>query len=227
MRAFLQRLLRALLRLLWWAGLGTLGVSLVATLRYGLPWALSRDTVDRQLAALADVSGAATLVLAVLASSVALLAYYQSLKRPKIALRVVVGDGKAANVLATDTHPSGNWKYVVVNASTVMHITLISQNDVSARNPAVSVTMIDGLGTELPYAGVDWVTRYRPDGLLSVQWDGGANYLLHGGWQREVSPLNLGHLRLTHMTTVKATILVEWVADGFATHSQEISVDLH
>jgi len=217
---------RAFLRVLAWIFLFGFCYVLVATVAYGVPWAVGQDTVDRRLAALADVATAGGFLLAVLAVVVALLAYWQSIKRPRLALEVRVGDGTQEHI-ATLLYGSGTYRLVAAYPQSGLNVTLISKNDVSARNPAVKVTVLNGL-TNLYTQAAGWsLGDGGAEGFKSAQWDGGADYLVHGGWQRQLPELPLVGSRLTEMDAAAATLQIQWVADGIAEQSKNLTIPLH
>jgi hypothetical protein len=222
---FLDRLRRAVPVVAFWLFLIAFGLLLVATFGYGIPWAIREDSVDRRLAATADVVGGATILLATFASAIALLAYFQSVRRPKLRLKAKLGEGAKDMVVSTVPDHSGNYKEVAGHPDSTLNLTLICENDVSARNPAVKVTFMLGLNGFQPAAG--WsLSDHGTSGYKSAQWDGGTDYLVHGGWRRSLPGLPLGGARLTDSQTKTATIQVQWVADGIRGQSRGLVLQL-
>ena len=225
MLAFFRRFRRAAARglafglILGWCYLLTAGVV------YGIQWATTEDTVDRRLSALADVAAGGAFLLALLALIVALLAYNESIKRPRLALEWRLGDG-TQNFVSTAATYIGQVKSVAVHPQSQLHLTLISRNAVSARNPAVKVTVLNGLA-RLENMSPEWsLGDGGPGGFQSALWDGGANYLVHGSWRRQVPALPLGNSPISPNDATSAALKIEWVADGISSRSLTLTIEI-
>jgi len=155
----------------------------------------------------------------------ALIAYFQSVRSPKLRLETKVGDGANGKVVSTVPDKSGKFMEVANDPGSTLHFTLICDNDAFARNPAVKVTIVRGLSGLQAASG--WsLGEYGPDGYKSAQWDGGADYPIHGGWRRSLPPFPLGGLRLTKNEATNALILLRWVAEGIRRQSTPLIITL-
>jgi len=68
--------------------------------------------------------------------------------------------------------------------------------------------------TDFSAPGWEIVQRVRQRGVTAIQWDGGADYAIHGRWTRELPGFNLQDMYLVpeHLTCeLRLTV----VADGF------------
>src|SRR5260370_30859211 len=101
LQLFIGRIRRAVPAVLFWPFLIAFGLLLMSTFVYGIQWAISEDSVDHRLAATAVVVGGATLLLATFGSAIALLDYFQSVRRPKLALAMRLGDDPKRGVVST------------------------------------------------------------------------------------------------------------------------------
>jgi hypothetical protein len=171
---------------------------------------------------LSDLFAFAAFVLAIAGVLIALLAYGFSIRRPRLALDVQVGDGTHGFQVPTAMNRNGLHREIANDPQTALNLTLLGKNNVSARNPAVRVTIMEGLvyfhGAQVASAG--WSQLGMAGASDSVQWDGGANYVVHGGWSRGLPPLPLAGTQLEEIETRIATVLIEWVADGIAGQSR-------
>lgn len=197
-------------------------VLLVGGIFYGIEWANGQSSPDRQLSALGVVAGWEAVLLAVFGGLIALLAFIQTTRGPNLALDV-------AAQITMSTVMKGPYKHVAEHPDNSLRMTLVGRNDVSARNPAVRVTIKQGLsflqGRLVVEAGWSELKTGTSD-LKAAQWDGGANYLVHGKWTRSLPPLPLGDSRLTNNEITQATLNIEWVADGIRQRSKSVTVNL-
>ena len=200
-------------------------VVLAGTL-YGATVALDEDNLDHRLAALADVFSASAVALALIAGLIALLAYNESLKRPALRLDAKLGDGQKGKVVGTALDGSGNYREIADSKDSLLNMTLSVTNQVSARNPAVKVSIRNGL-TALHGFGGGWVAGDdSTSGFQSARWDGGADYIVHGGFPRDLYPLVLGRSRLVDKGSATATLRIEWVADGIDKQTTDFVITL-
>lgn len=171
----------------------TLGVATVGgVLAAGL---LAVKTADKA-AVIADVLAAATLALAGIAALVALRAYLIAAGKPDLVL-LRRDAGRWPLRLSTQPRaPGHSLPRIGANPRPglpyVRSIELALQNigGYSARNPAVKITFH---GFWAPVQPSGWSTiRSGPGGTVqSVQWDGGADYAVHGSWTRVLPPVVL------------------------------------
>lgn len=217
--------LRPLRHFWFWVLLVGLAAIVVGAI-YAANWALGEDTLDHRLAALAAIFGAAAFLLAVVAGLLALLAYNQALALPDLEMQAKLGDGSQGWVCPLTADQSGNFKEIAHANQSVLNITLLVTNRVSARNPAVKITPVKGLVGFQMFTAAWRPGDLGPSGYTTTRWDGGANFLVHGGFPLAVEGFSLGGSRLTANTLTKATIRIEWVADGIQKQSKDYDITL-
>jgi hypothetical protein len=205
----------------------------------------SLDLPDK-LAAETVILTAAGFLLAMLAAVVAILAYRLSAQKPKLGLSIVLGGlttypvvfiidkHKSSSKLGDTTYrPLSNYGKMPENFVPgeyddllTLQIGIRNLGDYTARNPAVKIEFLGFRGLE---SSENW--QITPP---VAQWEGGADYAVHGNWTRYLPPLNLVGLEATEPepnwkgTTLshhvgdqimfwdeQYALLVEIVAEGF------------
>jgi hypothetical protein len=150
------------------------------------------DTSDK-IGTVADVLTAATLLLAVIAGLVALMAYAASTGTPDIRIGVnFASSPRNLPNIVVDKKVNETWDETLT-------IQLKNISRYSARNPAVSVRIVRlNFDYEEVTFSPGWVLTEidRSDDLSTkIQWDGGPNYSVHGNAIRVLPPLKLPGLR--------------------------------
>jgi hypothetical protein len=196
-----------------------------------LVWVFSSSS-DR-LAVIANMLSFGTLLLALVAVIVALAAYSAATGLPDLRvfwvqpgeltsttqIRLVPGSQKR------EGEPDGQIIADRVDKN-IVTITVMNESSYAARSPAV---VVDLQQTWLPpsthAATQGWTATFRDlDGnIRSLQWDGGANYAVHGKGRRQLPPLNLGALRALEGRS--AYISVNLLADGYSRKPITIPVE--
>jgi hypothetical protein len=99
-------------------------------------------------------------------------------------------------------------------------ITIINSSKYSARNPGVRIGL-DGLGGMGAQPGWEILTIANMSGPVVFQWDGGADYIVHGNWSR-----TLPELDVKGMFTSKTdpAFIIDIAADGFGPKRTRIPV---
>jgi hypothetical protein len=146
------------------------------------------DTSDK-IGAVADVFTAATLLLAVIAGLVALLAYAVSTGTPDIRIGVnFASSPRNLPNIVVDKKVNEPWDETLI-------IQLKNISRYSARNPAVSVRIVRlNFDYEEVKFSPGWVLTevdHSDDLSIKIQWDGGPNYSVHGNAIRVLPPLEL------------------------------------
>ena len=168
---------------------------LYASAQTGWPAVLSQNSPERRLAALGDLLAADALVFALAGVLTALLAYSFTIQRPSLKLELTVGEKSDEFAVSTMLDQSGNFREIAVHPLNSLSLILVGKNDVSARNPAVRVSATGGLAflSAAGALGAGWSALQA----TVVQWDGGVDSIVHGGWSRSIPSLPLGGSRLT------------------------------
>lgn len=167
-----------------------------------------------RLAAVGDVIGAATLLLAMVAAVVALLAYAASTGSPDLRIQVDFPFSELNKPSFISTFKNNG--IAVANEFKQLSCTVRVRNDsnYSAKNPTIVLRLHDMAFSQTPlikeWVVVDFATTY---GVTVVQWDGGANNSIHGGSVRTLPVLWLSGLHTSPNADPYMTI--EILADGY------------
>ncbi len=159
-----------------------------------LPVAVHYGAQHNHWTAIAAVSGVGALAFAFTATFVAVIAYDGSTQRPVLGIGVEPSSAR---------YQGGYYRFQ-------LSVVLSNRGTVAARFIAVRVT-IDGAVFE--QASVEW--RILADRV--AQWDGGADAIIHPGWNATIKPLFAAinpPLKAEHFT-----VRVEVVADRAGTVS--------
>jgi hypothetical protein len=168
---------------------------LLATVIAGALFVPHFTSVADQLAAVAVVIAAATGLLAVTAGVLAAIAYAQSVRRPRLGVRVRLSSrlddlftaGSLAPVsvhIGEDPPPDkgGLWPGAGPLPDMALSVIVTNDGDAVARNVTVAVD-IDGLQVWKVEANLSdrWLEFYKDPykGSTRLQWDGGADIAIH------------------------------------------------
>lgn len=185
-------------------------------------WQDRRLSPDERLAALGNVFGGGTFALAVVASALALLAYWVALQRPRLVPRLSSDDIEKGVIHVGAGRPQANGERLIVRlggylrygAALTLSIDIENTSDWSARNVAVKVSFVGIRDVPLPQgwgvAGHDLVTGE----ITALSWEGGADLAVHGRWPRPLPPILLSNALLEAPGT-DCAVEIEVVAEGF------------
>ena len=190
----------------------------------------ARANLADRMAETAVVIAGATLLLAIIAAVVALLAYAVSTGAPDIDMSIRLPlDGRPNNPEfevkpGSTRHSNGqaiaDAEVFAVKAfnQLVAMIQLCNRSRYSAVNPAVIVRLqammftADSLAASSNHwVSVEFVNRFS---IRAVQWDGGPWYPIHGDSTRRLPDLRLNELRIIPEEGTPAFVF-EILADGF------------
>jgi hypothetical protein len=104
-----------------------------------------------------------------------------------------------------------SWRTVATYRQVEGEVTITNSSKYSARNPGVRIEL-DGLGGISDQPGWAVVGSANQIGITRLQWDGGADYIIHGQWSRILPSLNV-----QGMFAFKddPALIVDIAADGF------------
>ncbi len=187
----------------------------------GAIWAWNSGlSLDQRLVAIGDVLAAGGLALAFFAGLVATLAYRVSTQRPALIPSIKVDGMYPIEVGLAGPDSAGERRIVKLpapglpNASVPLVLRVENVSDWSARNVAVRVELKGMRGLDV---AVDWV-RAAADlstgHITAVQWEGGADYAIHGNWFRELPSLELAGV-IVDPPREDCHVVVDVVAEGF------------
>jgi hypothetical protein len=163
-----------------------------------------------RLAEAGDWLAGGTLALAAIAGLVALQAYASATGLPDLRLSLII-DGPP--IPEVDPDPERPINPQTVTGPFKFHIAIKNDSGYSARNPAVVMRLPGNyLATRSSRIGEGWtVTDGAYNQIMSVQWDGGAAYSIHGHSTRKIR-LDVGFVILQ---SLDRSVKFELLAEGF------------
>lgn len=187
--------------------------ALAVLLAAQLPWSLAE-----RLALVGDLLTASTVLLAVLAGLIALAAYAAGTASPdldvEVRFRFSFSNEPVLQLEAPDESGSAAIApYRQCEAEVLVH----NRASHSARNAAVLIRLIGmgGISGSPGWASLDFVNTV---GATAVQWEGGADYAIHGNWTRVLPLLDFSGVRA--YVSAQAALWIEVVADGFRSETR-------
>lgn len=179
-----------------------------------LAWNQLQERADR-LVAIGDAMAAATLLLSALAATIALAAYLASTESPQLDVEIIFRCSEPNRPVFLAEHDVHSRKLKLVSFRQVdASIRIHNRRAASAHNPALRIDLV-GLGGIRPqphWRPVDWA---NPLGVCAVQWDGGAQFAIHGRGTRVLPAFTLdGVVAMPGESACALRVTV--VADGFS-----------
>jgi hypothetical protein len=171
-----------------------------------------------RLAETGVIIAGATLVLALIAAVVAVMAYAAATGLPDLKLRVSFPFSAVNRPRFKAYAGEEGWLYAEGFKQITGTILLRNESRYSAKNPAVTVRLDNLYVANSPEAPSlnGWIVIGFAStlGVTTVQWDGGPNYSVHGKSSRQLPPLNLQQLRYP-VGRGPAGLWFELLADGY------------
>jgi hypothetical protein len=204
------------------AAIAALGLVLVVVTALVALWvdavlSSSSHTFSDRLAEASAIIAGGTLLLALIAAVVAMMAYAAATGQPDLRLQVRFEFSHPNRPVFSANVDQQNWIAADRFKQTWGTISLRNDSGYPARNPAVIVRLKGMAFLWDEYSNSDeWVIIDFANtvGILSVQWDGGPNYSIHGHSTRALPRLNLD--RLWHIPVRgKPALSFELLADGY------------
>ena len=198
--------------LAFYAALISTAMALTALLSWLIPWSRAGLLADR-LAETADILAAGTLALAFIAALVALQAYAAATGLPDLEFQVSFPFSYPNRpVFRATAGEAGNLQAVRFKQTSAA-IQVHNTSGYSARNPAV-IIRLTGMAFSPDRLAEGWaqVDFAQTQGIIAVQWDGGA-YSIHGRSGRRLPPLNLDRLH-TIPSWGEPKFVIELLAEG-------------
>lgn len=182
--------------------------------RYGLP-THDRTTVINTVVAVG------AFVLVAWGVIVALAAYVSATGSPDLSLELVFRfsfPNEPVFLVADETdYDRQKWnkeyRYVKPFRQTEGVVVITNHSKYSARNPGMRIRL-EGLGGIQVQQGWETIARENMVGTMIFQWDGGADYIIHGRWSRTLPQLDVRGMYLFRSSDDPAFI-VDIAADGF------------
>jgi hypothetical protein len=175
---------------------------------------LSSSTSDR-LAVIGNFLSLGTLLLALFAGIVALAAFSAATGLPELKLQFSLPDlyPNEVRFLFDDDKPA-----MAEGGNSLASIIVENVSSYAARTPAVIIEFRKAGIYQGHYAAAGWtpVARdHNTNDILSVQWDGGPNYAIHGNSPRHLPELLLQGLHPLEPNVVPE-IVFKLLADGYS-----------
>ncbi len=165
------------------------------------------------------IFAAGTFVLAVLGSSLALVAYVNSSLRPQLSVAQFIAH-VAPDSVADYIRPDF-YRYCS------LWLTLENNGTAAARHVSIRVTFKGAgfeMGDESPTQVGQWHRVLLPDMTNTYVWEGGAATLIHPDWPYMAPELGSGNLTLDRDSDGPAMVEVTIVADGVPSHTEMLKV---
>jgi hypothetical protein len=186
-----------------------------------LAWLFS-STSDR-LTVIANMLSFGTLLLAVVAGIVALAAYSAATGLPDLKLQVRVRfteDFGLTNKIFLHADMEKTLPVAAVSSDNVARVVVENRSSYAARTPAVSVEIVGGrIAANRYQASEQWLVTdtagFFGKDIIALQWDGGANYAVHGNSRRSLPPLDLSGV-IPWREDLPLSIRFRLFADGYS-----------
>lgn len=206
--------------------LGTIGILLATTVAFvGTAfgnWRYGLATHDKLLV-INTVVAVGAFVLVAWGVIVALAAYVSATGSPDLSVEIVFRfsfPNRPIFSVAERTAWIADWRTVSPYRQVEGRVTITNSSKYSALNPGMRI-VLDGLGGISEQPGWTVVGQANQIGITSFQWDGGADYIIHGQWSRVLPGLNLQGM---FAYKDNPALLVDIAADGFGPKRVHIPV---
>lgn len=194
-------------------------LAIMAVTMFGM-WlvaAVPFDMSDR-LVLLGDLLTASTVLLALVGGLIALGAYAAATGRPDLEVEIVFRFCFPNRpVLELEPLNSVGIQMVAPYRQSEAQVVVHNRSRYSARNPAVRIRFVGfgGIGDSPGWSTLDFVNMVGP---TAVQWEGGADYAIHGNWTRALPMLDFAGVAA--MKQPSAELRIDVVADGFRSETR-------
>jgi hypothetical protein len=145
---------------------------------------------------------------------VALVAYVSATGSPDLAVEISFRFSFANHPtfdVADQAEWIGSWRKVKLYRQVEGQVRVTNSSKYSARNPGVRITL-EGLGGISNQDGWTVTGSANQIGITSLQWDGGADYIIHGQWSRILPSFNV---RGMFAYQDDLALVVDVAADGY------------
>ncbi len=201
-----------------------LAMAALSLLGYGL-WARWSGTLADQVAALNLTLAVGTLAALLIAGLIALVAHRRAAEKPDLSFEIdfPFSEPNRPQLMVDTSHrrPDG-FPYLAHFEQVRAKARIANRTPFAAHHPACRIELIGLHGRDF---GPGWTTVIaNPDAEPTViQWDGGADCVIHGEWERV---LDLDFRSVVHLANGPAKMVAHVVADGAPAKVCEIPMDL-
>jgi hypothetical protein len=186
--------------------------------RFGLPTGDKTVIVNTVVATGAYVLVSLTLI-------VALAAYVSANGRPDLS-PVIEFKRSSPNrpifLVASNSGQLPPLRPIEESRQTEGEVVISNSSKYAARNPGVRIEL-QGLGGMAPQPGWTTIAQEKKTGVSELQWDGGADYIIHGRWSRALPMLNV---KGVFAYQDDPAFIIAIAADGFAPKLTRIPVEI-
>lgn len=219
----MNRLRRVTLRV--WAVIGTavvIVVSLGLVVAAYAGWTVGLGTHDRAVTVVAALTAGA-LFAGLIAAILALAAYWSASGTPDLSVEITFPFSKPNAPVFRADPPRADDGLIPIPAFKQVYGRVVVRNasDYAARNPGVRIRL-HGLVHRHADPGWTTVLLVNGGGVIESQWDGGADEIIHGGWERVLPPYVMSGSFF--IPGQEASMEVTVVADGVAPRTTFIPV---
>jgi hypothetical protein len=155
-------------------------------------WRLGLPTRDK-ITIVNIVVATGAYVLVALTLIVALAAYVSANGRPDLSLVITFRlshPNRPTFLVASNSDQPPPLRPIEESRQTEGEVVISNSSRYAARNPGVRIKL-DGLGGMAPQPGWTTIAQEKMTGVSELQWDGGADYIIHGRWSRALPMLNV------------------------------------
>lgn len=154
---------------------------------------------------------------------VALAAYVSATGSPNLSVQLTFQfshPNEPVFVMNEEVDSDATHRVVKTFKQTQGTVTIINASKYSARNPGVRIG-VHGLGGMRAQPGWEILTIANMIGPVVFQWDGGADYIVHGNWSRTLPELDVKGM---FTSKVDPAFIIDIAADGFGPKRTRIPV---
>jgi len=209
--------MRRLIQLRFLVILGTVGILVATIIAFAgvafWNWHYGLATHDKLLI-INTVVAVGAFVLVAWGVIVALAAYVSATGSPDLSAEISFrfsSPNRPTFSVADKEQRVGHWRTVAPYRQVEGRPTITNRSKYSARNPGMRI-VLDGLGGISEQPGWTVIGQANQIGITSLQWDGGADYIIHGQWSRVLPDLNVQGM---FAYTDDPALIVDVAADGF------------
>lgn len=208
---------RITLRVWFVIGTGTaLAVGFVLLIGAYAGWTFWLAAPDKSTTVIIALTFSA-LLFGVVAAFLALAAYLTASGVPRLTVEIkfTYSESNRPVIRIVDPQPDQNGSVLIPSGKdATAYVTVRNNSRYSARNPGVRLQLhgFGGVGVKVPHEGwaaLNWLSTV---GVTTLQWDGGTEQIIHGGWSRKLPDFTLGGARV--YPSMGPEIIVTFVADG-------------
>ena len=145
---------------------------------------------------------------------VALAAYVSATGSPDLSVKLTFqfsSPNEPVFIMNEETDSDATHRVIRSFRQTEGTVTITNASKYSPHNPGIRI-QLDGLGGMTVQPGWEILSMANQVGPALLQWDGGADYIIHGNWSRTLPQLDVKDV---FTTKVDPAFIIDIAADGF------------